>query len=133
MHPLILHRFIYKIVRALWFSRTHFPLFQDLSLKIYINFFLSSGGYNFKINYSKDKMRHGMLVHTLLKSLASSPFYANITFRTGSQNAIEKKQNFMWRYLSLKFSWNQIIKIIVWFCGKISLVCLLYFFSSLAN
>ena len=31
-----------------------------MSVKIYTNFFLSSGDYNFKANYLKDKMRHGM-------------------------------------------------------------------------
>ena len=53
-------------------TRTHRPLFQNMSVKIYTNVFLSSGGYNFKINYLKDKMRHGIKVHILLKKLASS-------------------------------------------------------------
>ena len=30
-----------------------------MSIKIYTNFFLYSGGYNLKTNYLKDKMRHG--------------------------------------------------------------------------
>ena len=58
--------------RGLWFNRTHLPLFQNMSLKIYIKFFLSSGGYNFKIKYLKDKMKHRMWVHILLSNLASS-------------------------------------------------------------
>ena len=33
---------------------------KNISVKNCTNFFLSSGGYNFKINYLKDKMRHGM-------------------------------------------------------------------------
>ena len=61
-----------KPYRGLWFNRTHLRLFQSMPLKIYINFYLSSG-YNFKINYLKDKMRHGMQVHILLNNLASSP------------------------------------------------------------
>ena len=36
-----------------------------------------SGGYKFKINYSKDKMRHGMQVHILLNNLASFPLQHN--------------------------------------------------------
>ena len=61
-----------KPYRGLWFNRTHLRLFQSMPLKIYLNFYLSSG-YNFKINYLKDKMRHGMQVHILLNNLASSP------------------------------------------------------------
>ena len=61
-----------KPYRGLWFNRTHLWLFQSMLLKIYINFYLSSG-YNFKINYLKDKIRHGMQVHILLNNLASSP------------------------------------------------------------
>ena len=50
LYPLILHRFIYKTIQGLWFYRTHLSLFQNMSIKIYTDFFLSSGGYNFKIN-----------------------------------------------------------------------------------
>ena len=59
-----------KPYQGLWFNQTHLPLFQNKSLKIYINFFLSSVGYNFKIDYLKYKMRHGMWVHILLNNLA---------------------------------------------------------------
>ena len=34
-----------------------------MSVKIYTNFFLSSRGYNFKINYLRDKMRHNVSSH----------------------------------------------------------------------
>ena len=73
LYALVLHRFISRFVRGLWFNRTHLPLFQNMSVKIYTNFILTSGGYNLKINYLKDKMRHGMWVHILLNNLATSP------------------------------------------------------------
>ena len=44
-----------------------------MSVKIFVNFFLSSGGYNLKINYLKDKMRHRMCVHILLKKIGVIP------------------------------------------------------------
>ena len=47
-------------------------------------------GYTFKINYLKDKMRHGMWVYILLYILASSNCNASITFGTGGQNAMKK-------------------------------------------
>ena len=62
-----------KPYQGLWFNGTHLPLFQKLSVKIYSIFFLSSGGSNFKINYSKDKMRYGMWVHILQNNSALSP------------------------------------------------------------
>ena len=46
--------------RGLRFNQTLLPLFQNMSVKIYTNFFLSSGGYNLKINYLENKMRQGM-------------------------------------------------------------------------
>ena len=70
-----------KPCQGLWFNLTHPQLFQNMSVKIYANFFLSSGGHNFKINNLKDKMRHGMWVHILLNSLAVFD-YGTIT-RTG--------------------------------------------------
>ena len=48
-----------KPCRGLRFNQTHLSLFQNMSVKIYTNFFLYLG-YNFKIIYLKDKMRHGM-------------------------------------------------------------------------
>ena len=51
-----------KPYQGLWFNQTHPPLFHNMSMKIYTNFFLSSGGFNFKINYLKDKTRHGIWV-----------------------------------------------------------------------
>ena len=62
-----------KPYQGLWFNGTHLPLFQKLSVKIYSIFFLSSGGSNFKINYSKDKMRYGMWVYILQNNLALFP------------------------------------------------------------
>ena len=59
--------------RSLWFNQTYLPLFQNMSVKSYTKFFLSLGSYNFKINYLKDKMNHGMLVHILLNNLTSPP------------------------------------------------------------
>ena len=63
-----------KPCQGLWFNGTHLPLFQNMSVKIHSNFFLSSGGSNFKINYLKNKMRYGMWPHILLNNLASSPY-----------------------------------------------------------
>ena len=59
--------------QGLWFNRTYLLLFQNMSIKIYSNFFLSSGCYNFKINYLKDKMRQGMWVHIFQNNLVWSP------------------------------------------------------------
>ena len=42
--------------------RTHLPLYQNISVKIHTNFFLSSGGYNIKINYLKNKMRSKLFI-----------------------------------------------------------------------
>ena len=61
-----------------------------MSVKIYTDFLLSSGGYNFKINYLKDKMRHGMRLHILLNNVVSSPLqqeYCRIG--TGGKNAMK--------------------------------------------
>ena len=62
-----------KSYRELWFNQAHLPAFQNISVKIYFIYFLSSGGYIFKINYLKHKMRHAMWVYILLKNVASSP------------------------------------------------------------
>ena len=62
-----------------------------MSVKIYTNFFLSSGGWDFKINYLKDKMRHRMRVYIFLNNLASSPFNMSIAFGTGGPNAMKKQ------------------------------------------
>ena len=43
-----------KQCQGFWFNRTHLPLFENMSVKIYTNFFSSSGGYNFKFNHLKD-------------------------------------------------------------------------------
>ena len=60
--------------QGLKFNRTHPSLFQNMSVKIYTNFLLSLGVYNFKIDYLKNEMRHGMWVHIFLGNLASSSF-----------------------------------------------------------
>ena len=62
-----------KPCQGLWFNGTHLPLFQNVSVKIYSNFFLSSAGSNFKITYLKDKLRYGMWAHFLLNNLSSFP------------------------------------------------------------
>ena len=62
-----------KRYQGLWFNRTHPPFFQNMSVKIYTNFFSSAGGYSFKINFLKDNVRPRIWVHILLKSLTSSP------------------------------------------------------------
>ena len=49
----------------------YLTLLQNMSVKHYTNFLLSPGDYNFKINYLKDKMGHGVQVHILLNNLAS--------------------------------------------------------------
>ena len=49
----------------------YLTLLQNMSVKNYTNFLLSPGDYNFKINYLKDKMGHGVQVHILLNNLAS--------------------------------------------------------------
>ena len=81
--------------RGLWFNRTHLPLFQNMSVKIYSDFFLSSGGYNFKIkNYLKDKMRYGMWVHILLNDLASSSLQHEYYFWHRKSKCYEKAVKF---------------------------------------
>ena len=51
-------------------------LFQNMSVKIY-TIFLSSGGYNFKINYLKGKLRHGMSLY-LAKQFGIIPIATRI-------------------------------------------------------
>ena len=82
-----------KPFRGLWFNQTHLSLFQNISIKIYTNF-LSSGGYNFKINYVKDKMRHGMWVHIMLNGLASSPLQHKYYFWHRKSKSYEKTVKF---------------------------------------
>ena len=83
-----------KPYQGLWFNRTYLLLFQNMSVKIYINFFLSSGGYNFKINYLKDKMRHGMWVHILLNNLVSSSLQRDYCFWRRRSICYEKAVKF---------------------------------------
>ena len=79
----------------LWFNQTHLPLFQIyISTEIYIDFFLSSGGYNFKSNYLKDKMRSRMWAHMLLNSLLSSPLQSNYYFWYRRSKCYEKTIKF---------------------------------------
>ena len=85
-----------KPYRGLWFNRTNLPLFQAMSVKIYTNFFLSSGGYNFKINYLKDKMRHRMWVHLLLNNLAPSPLQHEYYFWHRTSKCYEKAEILSW-------------------------------------
>ena len=113
---------------GLWFNRTDLPLFQNISIKIYTNFFLSSRGYNFKINYLKDKMRHGMWVHILLNNLASSPLQHEYYFWHRKSKYYEKAVEFYPEILSLKFLCNQIIKIIGLILYDMFVVTIVFFF-----
>ena len=79
-----------KLYLGLWFNRTYLPLFQYTSIKTYTNFFLSSGVYNFKINYLKDKMRHRMWVHIFLNNMASSPLQQGYYFWHRRSKCYEK-------------------------------------------
>ena len=79
-----------KSYLGLWFNQTHYLLLQNISVKIYTTFFLSSGGYNFKINWLNDKIKHGMWVHILLNNLVWSPWKTGITFGIGGQNSMKK-------------------------------------------
>ena len=83
-----------KSYRGLWFNRTHLPLFQKMSVKIYTIFFLSLELYNFKINYLKDKIRHGMWVDILLNNLASSPLQLELYFWHRKSKYYEKEVKF---------------------------------------
>ena len=78
--------------QALWFNLTHL-LFQNMSVKIY-TIFLSSGGYNFKINYLKGKLRHGIWVYILLNNLASSPLQHEYYFWHRRSKCYEKAIKF---------------------------------------
>ena len=79
-----------KLYQGIWFNQTHLLLFQNMSVKIYTNFFLSSRGCNFKINYLKDKMRYGMWVHILLNNLTSSHCNTRINFSQRGLKCFEK-------------------------------------------
>ena len=92
------------ILVNLWFKRTCHPLFQDMSVKIYINFFLSSGGYNFKISYLKNKRRHGMRrVHILLNNLALLPLQRKYYFWPRRSKCHEKTVKFYLEIFEFKF------------------------------
>ena len=83
-----------KLYWCLWFNQTHFPLFPNMSVKIYTNLFLSSGDYNFKINYLKEKMRHRIWVYILLNNLVSSPLQRKYYFRRRRSKCYEKAVKF---------------------------------------
>ena len=95
-----------KLCWGLWCNWTHNPLFQNMSIKINANFFLSSGGYNFKINYLKDKMGHGMWV--LLNNLASSSLQYRYYFWHRSSKCYEKAVKFYPEIFKFKvfLGWN---------------------------
>ena len=92
--------------RGLWFNRAHLPLFRSISIKIDINFFLSSGGHNFKINYLKDKMRQGMWVHIFMNHLASSSSQHEYYFWCRRSKCYEKVVKF---YLEI-FAFNVFVR-----------------------
>ena len=61
-----------------------------MSVKIYSDFSLSSGGSNFKINYLKYKMRYGMEVHILLNNLAQlSHTHSNNSIAFGIRGTVK--------------------------------------------
>ena len=123
-----------KPYRNVWFNRTHLPLFQNMSVKIYTNFSLSSGGYNFIFNYLKHKMKNRMWVHILLSNLTSSPLQQEyFTFGTGGQNAMTKQLTFILRYLGFKGSCDQKIKAIALILRRNVYFHYCPFFSSIAN
>ena len=95
-----------KLYWGLWCNWTHNPFFQYMSIKINANFFLSSGGYNFKINYLKDKMGHGMWV--LLNNLASSSLQYRYYFWHRSSKCYEKAVEFYPEIFKFKvfLGWN---------------------------
>ena len=71
LYPLILHRFIYKTVSSFTIYSNTSPVISKYVRKILYLFFLSSGVYNFKVNYLKNKMRHEIWVLISLKNWAS--------------------------------------------------------------
>ena len=79
---------------GLWFNWTHLLSFQNMSVKINSNFFLSSGGYSFKLNYLKDKMRYRMQAHILINNLASSSLQQEYYFWHRRSKCYEKAVKF---------------------------------------
>ena len=73
---------------------SHYFKYIYISTEIYIDFFLSSGGYNFKSNYLKDKMRSRMWAHMLLNNLLSSPLQSNYYFWHRRSKCYEKTVKF---------------------------------------
>ena len=80
-----------KLYQGLWFNWTHLPLIQNISVKIYTNFCLFSGGYNFKINYLKDTERGFISCWTIW---CHPHCKTSITFGTGGQNAMKTAVKF---------------------------------------
>ena len=64
-----------KLQWGWWFNWTHLLLFQNMSVKIYNNFFLFSG-FNFKIDYLKEKMNVSpYLLNELTSSVLQHRYY----------------------------------------------------------
>ena len=82
-----------------------------MSVKIYSNFLLSSGGSNFKIIWKIkwDTECEFISCWTVWHHPHSN---TSITFGIGGENTIKRTENFIMGYLSLKFLGNQIIKAI---------------------
>ena len=97
-----------KPYRGLWFNWTHLLLFQNMSVELYTNFLLSSGGYNFKIICLKDKMKQGMRVHILLNNLSSSPLQHGHYFWHRRSKCYEKAVKFYLEIFEFKvfLRWN---------------------------
>ena len=111
-----------KPYRGLWITRTHLPLFQIMSVKIYTNFFLFSGGFNFKTNnYLKGKMRKGIWVHILLNNLALSPLRHRYYFWRRRSKCYENPGTF----------YSEIFEFKVFLRDVICLVSLLHIFYCL--
>ena len=60
IYPIVLHRFTCKSVSGFMIQSNKSLIISKYVRKIYTNFFLSLGGYNFKINNLTYKTRYGM-------------------------------------------------------------------------
>ena len=111
---LLFWRFIYKTVSG---------------FMIYAIFFLSLGGFNFKIDYLKDKMRRGMWV----RIFGVIHIVTRVTLLAQDVKMLWKISNiFILRYLSLNFSCDGTIKTVglILRCNTFGFIILLFSFYS---
>ena len=104
-----------KPYRGLWLNRTRFPLFQNMSVKIYINFFLCSGDYSFKyINQKWDIKNETWNVSSYLaEQFGVIPIATRVfLFWHRRLKRYEKAVKFYPEIFNLKFSCDEIIKTI---------------------